>query len=290
MKNPTLRLILSLSLVTLTLFACNIASPSPTPDPGLEQTAIVETLAAITTQAAISASPIPSDMPTLATATSAPTAAPTNTSAAASSDGGAVRIKFAFDATTSIQEGQIQAGQSQRFLLGASADQPLIVSVGSRDNDVTFSVTGARDGKVLLSAAEKLSSWQTMLTVTQDYIIEVYGGASTENFTLNVITPARIRFAQGAVSGTYSGTTPGGYTVSYILHARKGQKMKLNLDAPNGNAVLSMYGYEDGQPYLRYVVEQTSFDFTLPATQDYIIQIVPRGGEVAGYTLTVEVK
>jgi hypothetical protein len=51
-----------------------------------------------------------------------------------------------------------------------------------------------------------------------------------------------------------------------------------------------MYGYQDGQPYLRYVVEQTAFDMTLPATQDYIIQVVPRAGAVADYDLTVEIK
>ncbi|HEX2557570.1 MAG TPA: hypothetical protein VHK86_04550, partial [Nitrososphaera sp.] len=202
----------------------------------------------------------------------------------------ALRIKFATGATSGIQEGQIQAGQSQSFLVGAAAGQPLMVSVNSLNNDVTFSVTGVKDGKVLASKAEKLSSWQTMLTATQDYRIDIYGGASTENFTLNVITPARINFDPGAVSAKLSGTTPGGFNVSYVLRASAGQKMNLDLVAPGGNAVLSMYGYQDGQPYLRYVVEQTSFEFTLPATQDYIIQVVPRGGEVASYTLTVEIK
>jgi hypothetical protein len=43
--------------------------------------------------------------------------------------------------------------------------------------------------------------------------------------------------------------------------------------------VLSFYGCQDGQPYLRYVVEQNTFSMVLPATEDYIIQVVPRGGE-----------
>ena len=286
MKNDSLRLIFAVSLLALALLACGVTVEStPTDDLGASQTVVAGTLTAAAPQA--SATLAPSDTPALATATSAPV--PTSTSAPAGSSG-AVRIQFATGATSGIQEGQIGAGQSLRFLVGAGADQPLIVSVGSHDNDVTFSVTGVKDGKVLLSRAENLSSWQTMLTTTQDYLIELYGGASNENFTLNIITPARIRFADGAVSEIDHGTTPGGYTVSYVFHAREGQKMKLNLDAPKGNAVLSMYGYQDGQPYLRYVVEQTSFDFTLPATQDYIIQIVPRGGEVAEYTLNVEVK
>lgn len=280
MKNHSLRLTLMLSILGLALLACSVTVEA-TPTPALN----TETLTAAAPQA--SATAAPSDTPALATATSAP--APTNTSAPVG-NGESVRIQFATGATSGIQEGQIGAGQSLRFLVGAAANQPLIVSVDSRDQDVKFSVTGVTDGKVLLSRAENLSSWQTMLTTTQDYLIELYGGASTENFTLNIITPARIHFAEGAISEIDHGSTAGGYTVAYVLHARKGQKLKLTLDAPKGNAVLSMYGYEDGQPYLRYVVEQTSFEFTLPATQEYIIQVVPRGGEVAEYTLTVEVK
>jgi hypothetical protein len=287
MKNNNIRFILVLSLAALTLFACTLSASTETAVPqGLVETTVAETLQAVTPQASPTIAIPATDTPALATVTSA--SAPTNTSAPSGSNG--TRINFATGATSGLQEGRLGAGQSQRFLVGAAAGQPMLVSVDSLNNDVTFSVTGAQDGKVLLSAAEKTSSWQTMLTKTQDYLIEVYAGASTENFTLNVITPARIQFEPGAVSAKLTGSTPGGLNVAYVLRANAGQKMKLTLSAPKGNAVLSMYGYQDGQPYLRYVVEQTNFEFTLPATQDYIIQVVPRGGEVADYTLTVEIR
>lgn len=277
-------LLFAISLIALTLFACGLAAPTPTTVPGLMETMIAGTLQVMASPTA----PIPAtDEPPLATITSAPLP-PTNTSAPVG--GAAVRIKFATGATSGIQEGQLQPGQSQRFLVGAAAGQPLMVSVSSLNNDVTFSVSGVSDGHVLLAASEQLGSWQTMLTTTQDYLIQAYAGAKTENFTLNIITPARIKFAPEAVSAKLSGATVGGLNVAYVIRANAGQKLKLTLAAPKNDAVLSMYGYQDGQPYLRYVVEQTDFDMTLPATQDYIIQVVPRAGAVADYDLIVEIK
>jgi hypothetical protein len=165
-----------------------------------------------------------------------------------------------------------------------------MVSTGSYNNDVTFSVTGAKNGQVLLDGSQKLTSWQTMLTETQDYLIRVYAGASAENFTLNVITPARITFAPGAVSATEVGTTPGGLVVSYILRASINQQMDITLDAPNMSALLSVYGYQDGQPYLRSAAGSQTFSMKLPATQDYVIQVVPNAGQVANYSLNITVK
>jgi len=203
---------------------------------------------------------------------------------------GAVRINFDTGATSDVVEGVIQPGQVMNFLVGAAQGQPLMVSTNSYNNDVTFSVKGLQDGKILLDASQKFSSWQTMLSVTQDYLIQVIGGASKENFSLNVITPARISFDPGAISAVRKGTTPNGLDVSYILRANANQQMDLSLDAPDGNAVLSVYGYQDGQPYLRYVVESTTFSLKLPASQDYIIQVVPRAGGVAQYTLNITIK
>jgi|GEM_PF-715647 len=239
---------------------------------------LVSPTAAITLVAATE-TPVP--LPTL---TSAPTL--TSTSAPAASG---LRLRFATGATASITEGQIQAGQAQNFVVGANARQPMIIMVDSPNQDVTFSVTGQKDGIVLLPASQKATSWQAMLTTSQDYLIRLYGSASSANFTMNVVIPARIDFEPGAISAQRSGSTPDGLIVSYVLRAKAGQKMKLQLDTPDGSTVLGLYGYQDGQPYLRSTVEVTSFELTLPATQDYIIQVIPRGGEVADYELDVQI-
>jgi hypothetical protein len=235
---------------------------------------------------------MPTDTPIIApTATTIPpTPEPPTSAPAPTPIPGAVRINFAAGATAGIVNGELQPGEVQNFLVGASAGQPLMVSTGSYNNDVTFSVMGVKDGQTLLSASQKLTSWQTMLTETQDYLIRVYAGASTENFTLNVITPARIDFALGTVSATETSTTPGGLVVSYILRASINQQMDITLDAPNMSALLSVYGYQDGQPYLRSAAGSQTFSMKLPATQDYVIQVVPNAGQVVNYTLNITVK
>jgi hypothetical protein len=293
MKNidSFLKLMKSLVVITMTsatIVACGIPGSQPTVSPGLVATTVAMTLQASTVLASptaeVTATALPptSTVPPL-TATFIPV--PTNTSLPSGT-----RVRFATGATAGIVEGQIQAGEAKNFFVGAAAKQPMIIMVDSLNHDVTFSVTGLKDGIVLLPASQKSTSWQSMLTTTQDYLIQIYGGAGTENFTLNIVTPARIDFDPGATSAQRNGSTPGGLIVSYVLRANAGQKIKLQLEAPNGNAVLGMYGYQDGQPYLRSAAEQTSFEMILPASEDYIIQVIPRGGEVASYKLNIEIK
>jgi hypothetical protein len=66
--------------------------------------------------------------------------------------------------------------------------------------------------------------------------------------------------------------------------------MKVDLTPISGKAALEVWGFSDGQPYLRSVVESTTFNVKLPATQDYIIAVVPFAGQVVDFNLTVEVK
>jgi hypothetical protein len=280
--------LLILTATSVFITACGAAGGQPTISPGLVATMVAMTLQAVTPQASPAVEATATAVPPTftvppSTATFAP--APTRTNAPTGT-----RIHFATGATANVVEGQIQAGEARNFLVGAAAGQPLIIMLDSINHDVTFSVKGQKDGAVLLPASQASTSWQTMLTTTQDYLVQLYGGASTENFTLNIIIPARVAFDPGAISAQRSGSTPGGLIVSYVVRASAGQKMKLQLGAPGGNAVLGVYGYQDGQPYLRSAVESTTFDMTLPATEDYIIQVIPRGGEVASYNLNVEIK
>ena len=219
-----------------------------------------------------------------------PTPIPAPTSTTVPPTSGAVRIDFAAGTTSGSVEGELQPGQTQDFLVRASAQQPLMVSTDAFNHDITFSVKGVTDGITLLDASQKLSSWETMLAVTQDYLVQVIGGTSTEKFTLNVITPARITFASGAVSAKETGSTPGGRIVSFVLRASANQNMNITLDAPNLSELLSVYGYQDGQPYLRSAVGLQTFSMKLPSTEDYIIQVVPNAGQDANYTLNITVK
>lgn len=265
-----------ISLTVLFVSACTLPAPMPTPLPTQLPAVPTGTLLPIEPTSTVF---VPTALPPTATIFPTLTSVP-----------GAIRLNFAAGATSGVASGTIQPGQVINYLVGAAKGQPLMVSTSSFNNDVTFSVIGLKDGLTLLSPSAKIASWQTMLTVTQDYLISVIAGATSENYSLNVITPARVIFASGATSATVSGSTPGGFVVSYVVYALVNQQMDLTLLVPGGNAVLSIYGYEDGQPYMRSVVEQTSFSMKLPASQDYIIQVVPRAGEVAAYTLAINIK
>jgi hypothetical protein len=260
---------------TLLLFAvflagCVSSTPvAPTPD--FLATNVQATFQAMTPQATPKAEAI--SVPTLA-----PTAAPIN-----------IRFNFATGATFGAVQGSLQPGQSQIYVLSAMQGQPFLVSVDSFNHDITLGITG-KDGTVLLADSLLQTTWQGALPATQDYYLKLKSGATAENYTLSVTAAARIVFKQGAISAAVAGTTVGGYNVTYALRASAGQTMTINLTAPAGTAALTVWGFSDGQPYLRSVTGSTTFSMTLPTTQDYIIEVVPNGGQVINYSLAVEVK
>ena len=201
----------------------------------------------------------------------------------------ATRINFLTGATTGSVTGTIQPGETKTYVLEASQGQPMIVMTNSLNNDVTMSIK-TKGGTSILNATSKLSNWQGTLPTTEDYYISVYGGAVAENFSLFVEIPARIKFAPGADSAIVSGKTVGGNNVTYTLFASEGQTMKVDLNGTGGNAALTIYGFSDGQPYIRSVTGATTFNFKLPLTQDYIIEVVPMAGQVVNYTLVINIK
>jgi len=165
----------------------------------------------------------------------------------------------------------------------------MLASVSSRDNDVTLSIVAA-DGGTLLPATQKWSNWQGILPATQDYYFKIFAGASAENFSLWVSIPSRIQFDPGAISATVSGKTVDGYIASYVLAAQGGQTMNIVL-TPNPNAAaLTVWGFNDGQPYMRAQMGSTTFNMQLPSTQDYIIDVVPQAGQEVDFTMTIEIK
>ncbi len=263
----------------------NSATPSPSPnDVATVVAATMESIRAQATPTSIQPTPLPS-------AVASPTMAlppPTPVLPAAT------RLNFVAGATSGSIMGTIQPGQALSYVLNAAQGQPLIANLISTNGDVTMTIKTA-SGTSLLNAGQNLNM---LLTVTEDYYVSVNGGASSENFSLSISTPARIQFAPGKTSATLSGQTAGGFTISppggsdisYILFAKQGQQMDLELNGVGKDDVLAMYGFSDGQPYLRYVTEQTTFSMKLPSTQDYIIQVVPKAGMVINYTLVVTVK
>ncbi len=276
-------------ILSMILSAC--AGSVPTNVPADEEEQLIETLQAISSAVAptlTSAPTLTPFVPTAELATSAPpTTIPTHTPSF--SLPGAARITFAPGATYGSARGSIGPNQTENYVLQAGQGQPLLVTVSSQDNDVTMSITTA-SGTALLPASQARSSWQGTLPSTQNYYIQIIGGNSEENYALSVSIPSRIEFAAGAVSATVSGQTVNGNITSYVVAAQAGQTMDVVLTPEPNAAALTVWGFSDGQPYLRSQAGSTTFNMQLPSTQDYIIDVVPQAGQEVNFTLMVEIR
>jgi hypothetical protein len=243
------------------------------------QSLATPTLAASATS--IPASPVP---PSPLPPTQAPTATFVRTPLPSAS-----RIQFLTGATQTVLSGQIQPGQTIHYVVQAAKGQPLIALLDSPNQDTKLAVVGA-DGLVLLSASAGLSNWQGVLPTTQDYYIQIIGGTSVQNFTLNMTIVSRVQFGSGETRLVVKGSTVGGFAVSYVAYAMQGQKMDVTLNVPGDKAALTIWGFDDGMPYARAQTGIQDFSLKLPATQDYIIDVVPQAGQVVEFSMTIRIK
>jgi hypothetical protein len=292
---PLIAFIVSLALVST---ACSV-TVAPTEQPGIA-TIIAGTMAALNPQTTetpqptvgfptVSPTEIPSatPFPTLLAPSAIPTLQVVQPTIAVPN---ATRISFVEGATSASVSGSVQAGAVQNYVLGAMQGQPMIVNIGSPNNDVLLGMKTA-GGTVMLNSASGQTSWQGSLPLTEDYYLFVHGAASTENFTLSVTIPSRIKFLPGAISAKVSGKTIGGNHISYVAYASQGQKMIVDLSNLSGDAAITIWGFADGSPYVNANMHQTThFTFTLPRTQDYIIEVVPQAGSVVSYTLSLQIQ
>ncbi len=284
--------------VAMLLLATAACGGSVTSIPSASQipTALAETLQAVTpitgpTELASPTQPTSTPLPsaTIASPTSTSTSAPAPAAPTTADLPAATRISFATGATFSATESTIHANEALFYVVRALKDQPLIVMLNTPDQSAILSVFGA-DGTILLARSQHTTSWQGTLPSSQDYYFRVTGGASTQNFTLTVDIPARVQFSSGQTEATLSGQTVGGYNVAYVAYAFKGQQMDVTINTSQDVAGLTIWGFTDGQPYARAQNGVTHFNMTLPSTQDYIIEVVPAGGNVVSYEVKVTIQ
>ena len=98
--------------------------------------------------------------------------------------------------------------------------------------------------------------------------------------------PARITFAPQSTSATTEGTFPAQGIHRYVLKDMAGQLMQVELMTPSSSARLAIYG-ANGIVLKSANQGGVSFTGTLPATQDYFIEISDGSG--TPYTLNVTI-
>ncbi len=144
------------------------------------------------TQAIATATPLlPTTPPTAIPPTSIPptaippTAIPTTTPPSLPP---ASRIQFPAGGTGATLQSVVDSGQTQYYVLKASASQTMSVKISSPNGDIYLGVFGA-DGTTLLSSSTKQTTWSGTLATTQDYYLSLTAGDGKESFTLSVDIP-----------------------------------------------------------------------------------------------------
>ena len=201
--------------------------------------------------------------------------------------GTAENIVFAQGTTAGVLQGTIQPGQIRTYTISVGQDIPMVVILESPYFDVTLGVFEP-NGNVLAAPYHKWTRWQGLMPATQVYTIQVIAGATTEDYTLTVKLPVRINFAPGTGSVTVYGTTTNGYVFSYVLRCNGNQSMTASLDVPSTKAYLDVFGLNTGV-LLSPTSKATSWTGVLPQYQDYIVEVVPNGGQLTSFALTVSV-
>jgi lysozyme len=121
------------------------------------------------------------------------------------------RIAFAAGGTSATQTGTVPANLSHYFILRASKDQTLNVTVTPQDK-LQLTVYGA-DGTVLKSSTSEGAAYSGVLPATQDYVVAVKSGTQAQAFTLTVSIPAVLPIP---VTGTTTYTVKTGDTLFSI--------------------------------------------------------------------------
>jgi hypothetical protein len=101
-------------------------------------------------------------------------------------------------------------------------------------------------------------------------------------------TPKRIEFAKGKSSATVAGST-GSYGVSYLLRARSGQKIVVDLEPVSGVGIKVETDGTDGQQVLLREERGGHYEIGLEEGGDFTIFIGSTNGQPVSFKLTIKI-
>jgi len=214
--------------------------------------------------------------------------------------GRAERINFAPGATAATVTGIVTDPAHRSYVVRAQGGQMMKVSLTSAQPTTSFLVRGMSSGQTLKNFGDGGNQWSGLLPQTEDYLIEIVTlefSSTSYSLTVEIPTatvpatnpPQRIQFAAGGTSAMVDGRAIYPTRNQYLLRAQAGQTMQVDLVSDYGIANFSVQGVSDGQPLKRLENSNTVWRGTLPATQDYLIQIATLEGSTTNYSLYVEV-
>jgi hypothetical protein len=95
-----------------------------------------------------------------------------------------------------------------------------------------------------------------------------------------------VNFAAGTSSTTIKSATEQGFIVSYALYGNSGQTMTVSLNVSPDVAYLDIFGLESGG-ILSYKDKASTWTGVLKQTEQVIVEVIPRGGQIIQYSVTI---
>jgi hypothetical protein len=194
-------------------------------------------------------------------------------------------LSIAPGSTAVVRQGTINPGQVVTYTIQGTQYQPMILNVDSTHYDVTLGLL-APDGSYMFDPAKKYQNYQVPIHITGLYTIQIIGGAYTENYSLTAKLPKHIYLGDGTNSATINSATEQGFVVSYAINGNAGAILTASLNVPSTVAYLDIFGVATGS-VLSYSAKANSWTGTLSQTQLYVIEVIPRGGQIVQYSLTL---
>lgn len=204
--------------------------------------------------------------------------------------GNRIRLNFLPDATSASVQGSINGGTTVEYVVRALGGQIMIIDSISPSQDVFLRIYSLATGQVFVDTSAQTPNWQGRLPATQDYVIALVATGGNTTYNMNVTIPENLMFSPGATSASRSYPIRAREVHTFLLRASQGQDMTMSLTPNDQSVLLAFYGYEDGQPYLRTVTGQTSWTGKVPATEDFVVQVVSVIDTATNFTLNVSIK
>ncbi len=300
MNTKTSRVLILILTTTAVLAGCNLPfGGAPIEIPPTQD---LNSLAALTQQAAENAAQqtltAPTATPLAPTPTQTPLPLETASPTTEPQPSLPTKIQFHPGGTISFMKGEIKAGQQITFTLEAGKGQTLIAVASSQDNQVYFEIKGLDDGVTLTSFGDQSSSLTTRLPGTQAYQITLTSPIDSSYF-LSLEVPANLTVSVEAGPVVVEGFLvvmeefyPDAPTrVRYLIELEAGRSLNVQLNSQAINDLaLALIGAGDRQPYLRHVVQATALnDFAVTVSQGYYLDVYSITGKSADFTLEIEV-
>jgi hypothetical protein len=208
------------------------------------------------------------------------------------------RIRFARGTTSGILDDSLPAGGERSYLLGALRDQVMLAHAiawtdDRRNGQGKTSVRVYRtDGTELSAPGGEGDLWSGRLPADGDYVVRVHASEGPTPYTLAVQIPKPIVVNRDDPSAFYTGVAPSRAPVDFVIDGEQGTILTVELrtehpgEGGGGEGQLHIYGLDDGTQLARLADRKTHFSGTLPATQQYVLSVVPSEEEVR-YELVV---